>query len=64
MNMKSVLRVGAPLLLAAVIATTLAACGSAEQAAQAPAAPAPASMAWTNQGDDWAAKKAELQALG
>jgi hypothetical protein len=66
MNMKSVLRVGAPLVLAAVIATTLAACGGAEQAAQAPAAtaPAPAGMAWVNQGDDWAAKKAELQAFG
>ncbi len=66
MNMKSVFRTGAPLVLAAVIATTLAACGGAEQAAQAPAAtaPAPAGMAWTNQGDDWAAKKAELQALG
>jgi len=67
MNMKSVLRFGAPLALAAVIATTLAACGGSEQAAApqaAAAAPAPAGMPWTAQGDDWAAKKAELQALG
>jgi len=67
MNMKSVLRVGAPLLLAAVIATTLAACGKSEETAQAPATAAslaPAGMAWVAQGEDWAAKKAELQALG
>jgi hypothetical protein len=67
MNMKSVLRVGAPLVLAAVIATTLAACGNSEQAAApqaAAAAPASAGMAWVAQGEDWAAKKAELQALG
>ena len=58
---------GRALLLAIAIATTVVACnqaGKVEPAAQAVTAPAPAGMAWVNQGEDWAAKKAELQALG
>jgi hypothetical protein len=67
LNFRPLLRIGALLLAAAVIATTFAACGRSDEGAHTPAAvsnSAPAGMAWDNQGDDWAARKAELQALG
>ena len=61
MQMRSVFHYGMPLL----VAIAMAGCGSSEQSVEAPQASAgPTGLAWSAQGDDWQAKKAELQAYG